>query len=103
MKLSVLANLYHNKTLEETLQALTALGVHTVELGAGGYPGTAQCNPAELLADESLPKSLKELKINGNDLANLGISGNTNACIEMASGNYIALFDHDDLLHQSAL
>ena len=52
MKLSVLANLYHNKTLEETLQALTALGVHTVELGAGGYPGTAQCNPAELLADE---------------------------------------------------
>ena len=26
---------------------------------------------------------------------NLGISGNTNACIEMASGDYIALFDHD--------
>ena len=34
---------------------------------------------------------------------NLGISGNTNACIDMASGNYIALFDHDDLLHPSAL
>ena len=34
---------------------------------------------------------------------NLGISGNTNACIEMASGDYIALFDHDDLLHPSAL
>ncbi len=34
---------------------------------------------------------------------NLGISGNTNACIEMATGNYIALFDHDDLLHPSAL
>ena len=53
MKLSVLANLYHDKTLEETLQTLTALGVHTVELGAGGYPGKAQCNPAELLADEA--------------------------------------------------
>ena len=52
MKLSVLANLYHDNTLEETLQALTALGVHTVELGAGGYPGKAQCNPADLLADE---------------------------------------------------
>lgn len=34
---------------------------------------------------------------------NLGISGNTNACIEMATGDYIALFDHDDLLHPSAL
>ena len=34
---------------------------------------------------------------------NLGISGNTNACIEMADGDYIALFDHDDLLHPAAL
>ena len=51
MKLSVLANLYGSKTLEETLQILTGLGIHTVELGAGGYPGKAHCNPAELLAD----------------------------------------------------
>ncbi len=34
---------------------------------------------------------------------NLGISGNTNACIEMATGDYIALFDHDDLLSPTAL
>lgn len=34
---------------------------------------------------------------------NLGISGNTNACIEMSTGNFIALFDHDDVLHPSAL
>lgn len=34
---------------------------------------------------------------------NLGISGNTNACIDMASGDYIGLFDHDDLLHPAAL
>ena len=34
---------------------------------------------------------------------NLGISENTNACIRMATGDYIALFDHDDLLHPSAL
>ena len=51
MKLSVLANLYGAKSLEETLQILTGLGVHTVELGAGGYPGKAHCNPEELLAD----------------------------------------------------
>ncbi len=34
---------------------------------------------------------------------NLGISDNTNACIDIATGDYIALFDHDDLLHPSAL
>ena len=34
---------------------------------------------------------------------NLGISGNTNACIDMATGDYFALFDHDDLLHPAAL
>ena len=53
MKLSVLANLYGDKPLDETLAILTGLGVHTVELGAGGYPGKAHCNPEELLADES--------------------------------------------------
>ncbi len=51
MKLSVLANLYGAFPLDETLAKLTALGVHTVEIGAGGYPGKAHCNPAELLAD----------------------------------------------------
>lgn len=34
---------------------------------------------------------------------NAGIAENTNACIRMASGNYLALFDHDDMLHPSAL
>ncbi len=34
---------------------------------------------------------------------NGGISENTNAALEMASGDYIALLDHDDLLHPSAL
>ncbi len=52
MKLSVLANLYGAKSLDETLKIISGLGVHTVEIGAGGYPGKAHCNPAELLADE---------------------------------------------------
>ncbi len=34
---------------------------------------------------------------------NEGISGNTNACLSMSSGNYIALFDHDDVLHPCVL
>ena len=34
---------------------------------------------------------------------NLGISGNTNACLELATGEYIGLFDQDDILHPSVL
>ena len=34
---------------------------------------------------------------------NEGISGNTNHCLELAEGEYIGLFDHDDILHPEAL
>lgn len=34
---------------------------------------------------------------------NYGISGNTNECLKLASGDYIGLFDHDDILHPAAL
>lgn len=34
---------------------------------------------------------------------NFGISGNTNACAELATGEYLGLLDHDDVLHPSAL
>lgn len=34
---------------------------------------------------------------------NEGISGNTNECYKMATGDYIGLFDHDDILHPSVL
>lgn len=34
---------------------------------------------------------------------NEGISGNTNQCYTMATGEYIGLFDHDDILHPSVL
>lgn len=35
--------------------------------------------------------------------SNRGISGNTNAALEMVTGDYIALLDHDDLLAPAAL
>lgn len=39
----------------------------------------------------------KKLEENG------GISKNTNACVAMSTGEYIAVLDHDDLLHPAAL
>ena len=34
---------------------------------------------------------------------NLGIAGNSNACLTMACGDYVVLLDHDDILHPAAL
>lgn len=34
---------------------------------------------------------------------NEGIAGNTNHCLSLATGEYIGLFDHDDILHPSVL
>lgn len=46
----------------------------------------------------------KDKRIKYNKLKkNKGISENTNAALAMASGDYIALLDHDDMLHSSAL
>lgn len=38
-------------------------------------------------------------KLDGNG----GIAQNTNQCLEMATGEYIGLFDHDDILHPAVL
>lgn len=50
--------------------------------------------------DESLEKIYKkDSRIKYKFLnENKGIAGNTNECIKMATGDFIALFDHDDLL-----
>ena len=77
MKLCVLANLYGSKTLDETLARLKSLGVQAVEIGAGGYPGKAHCNPKELLADS---KKFDEFKATldkyGLEVAALAAHGN---------------------------
>ena len=77
MKLSVLANLYGNKSLDEALQRLTDLGVHTVELGAGGYPGKAHCDPEALLADYAkYDEFIATLKKYGVEVCALACHGN---------------------------
>lgn len=44
-------------------------------------------------------KRIKYKKLENNE----GISGNTNQCFAMSTGEYIGLFDHDDILHPSVL
>ena len=52
MKLSVLSNLYGDRPLADVLSHFRDLGVEMVEIGCGGYPGKAHCDPDILLNDE---------------------------------------------------
>ncbi|MBQ8189456.1 MAG: glycosyltransferase [Lachnospiraceae bacterium] len=51
------------------------------------------------LSDASVGKKIRYIRL----LENKGISDNTNEAIDKASGDYIALLDHDDVLTQDAL
>ena len=59
MKLSVLAVALADRPLADALQFLKERGVQQVEVGCGGYPGKAHCDPAVLLND---PKKLQAFK-----------------------------------------
>ena len=77
MKLCVLENLYAGLPFEESLTKLSALGVEALEIGAGGYPGKAHCDPAALLADKAaLAKFKKTVADHGMPIAALAAHGN---------------------------
>lgn len=59
MKLSVLAVALADRPLADALQFFKERGVQQVEVGCGGYPGKAHCDPAVLLSD---PKKLQAFK-----------------------------------------
>ena len=77
MKLCVLANLFGDLTLDQTLAKLKPLGVEAVEIGAGGFPGKAQCDPEVLLNDETkLQEFVDTFKKYDIELAALSCHGN---------------------------
>ena len=59
MKLGVINVLFGGETLEWALSYFKSLGIEEIEVGCGGYPGKAHCDPAVLLADD---KKLEEFK-----------------------------------------
>ncbi|MBP1157760.1 MULTISPECIES: sugar phosphate isomerase/epimerase [unclassified Paenibacillus] len=60
MKLGVFTVLFQQKPLEEALDYIAAQGLEAVEIGTGGYPGNAHCNPDVLLNDDSKLKEFKK-------------------------------------------
>lgn len=53
MKIGVFSVILAGLPLDRALAHVAELGCDTVEIGTGGYPGNAHCNPAELLASEA--------------------------------------------------
>ncbi len=77
MKLGVYTALVADRSLEEALKYLTAKGIYVVELGSGGYSGTAHANPDELLHDEKkITAMLDLLKKYNAEISALNCSGN---------------------------
>lgn len=102
IKISILVPLYNTpkKYLNEMIDSVVGqtYGNWELCLADGSDSEHAQ------VRDWVMEYAEKDSRIKYNRLAkNLGISGNTNACIEMATGDYIALFDHDDVLHPGVL
>ena len=92
MKLGVMAVLFGDKDLKWVCDFLVSKGVQTIEIGCGGFPGKAICDPDVLLND---PKALQEFK------DTLAASGLEISALS-AHGNYLhpnkevaAQFEHD--------
>ncbi len=102
VKISILVPLYNTKTvfLKEMIESVANQTYANWELcladgsdDAHSYVGEF-CNKYAANDKRIIYKKLEK---------NEGISGNTNECYRMSTGEYIGLFDHDDILHPAAL
>lgn len=102
LKISILVPLYNTKEifLRDMISSVLNQTYANWELCLADGSDTAH-SEVERICQEYIKKDkricYKKLENNG------GISENTNACLAMATGDYIALFDHDDILHKAAL
>jgi sugar phosphate isomerase/epimerase len=77
MKLGVLTVLFQDKPLEFVLDHVAEMGLQAVELGAGGWPGNAHCDPVTLLKDKTARQALlKAVEKRGLMISALSCHGN---------------------------
>jgi sugar phosphate isomerase/epimerase len=99
MKLGVLSVLFSNKPLKEVLEYLKGLGVETVELGCGGYPGNAHCKPEVLLKDEgAFAEFKKTIDESGLSISALSCHGNMVHPDRKIADSFISAFKNTVLL-----
>jgi len=77
MKLGVLTVPLHSQPIEEAFAYLAGLGVQTVEIGTGGFPGNAHLNPVAALNAPSVLDNLQnQLAKNCLTISALSCHGN---------------------------
>ena len=77
MKLGFFTVPLADKPLSEALDYARSLGCEAVELGTGGYPGNAHCDPRELLADSgALEDFRRTVEDSGMEVSALSCHGN---------------------------
>ncbi len=101
-KISLIVPLYNtpDKFLREMLDSIAAQSYTNWQLCLADGSDAAHPQVGETVTQYAA----KDARICYKKLAkNEGISGNTNAAIALADGDYIALIDHDDLIAEGAL
>ncbi|MCR4641246.1 MAG: glycosyltransferase family 2 protein [Lachnospiraceae bacterium] len=102
IRISILVPLYNTPKdfLRDTIDAVLKQTYRNWELCLADGSDDAHAYVGEYCREQAAaePRILYK-KLEKNE----GISGNTNACLAMATGEYIGLYDHDDILHPSAL
>ncbi|MCY0894622.1 MAG: sugar phosphate isomerase/epimerase [Acidibacillus sp.] len=94
MKLGVFMVLFGDKSREDALDDIAQQGLQCVEIGTGGYPGKAHCDPALLLSDASeLRKFAHQISSRGLEISALSCHGNP-----MHPNPLIAQQFHDDFV-----
>ena len=102
IKFSILVPLYNTDSvaLREMIQSVMKQTYQNWELCLGDGSDAAHSNVKQICKEYTE----KDDRIKYKQLEkNEGISLNTNRCAEMASGDYLALLDHDDVLARHAL
>jgi glycosyltransferase involved in cell wall biosynthesis len=74
-------------------------GSTTAGMSSAAVTSAATASAAATGAASSAGCKIKYQKLFKNE----GIAGNTNHCLELADGEYLGLFDHDDILHPEVL
>ena len=77
MKLGVMNPVLNGYSFEEALDYLQSLGVQTIEIGAGGYPGDMHLKPEELIGNqENIDAYRKALKDRDIEISAISCHGN---------------------------
>ena len=99
MKLGVMAVLFPDKPLKETLEYLSSQGVQAIELGTGGFPGDAYLKPAELLGNKAkTDEILKLIDSYGITISALSCHGNPVHPNKAIAESYHKQFENNILL-----